>query len=70
VFRSFHGLFVFNGPNKIVCLKVARKLGVTDAEIEKLRSIVIEKLGDARSFILDSPRSRAPRIEALRKARS
>jgi hypothetical protein len=27
-----------------------------------------ERLGDARSFSLDSPKSRAPRIEALRKA--
>lgn len=29
---------------------------------------VREELGDARSFSLDSPKSRAPRIEALRKA--
>lgn len=30
---------------------------------------VRQELGDARSFSLDSPKSRAPRIEALRKAR-
>jgi hypothetical protein len=29
---------------------------------------VREQLGDARSFSLDSPKSRIPRIEALRKA--
>jgi len=29
---------------------------------------VRERLGDARSFSLDSPKSRVPRIEALRKA--
>ncbi len=31
---------------------------------------VREQLGDARSFSLDSPKSRAPRIAALRKARA
>jgi hypothetical protein len=31
-------------------------------------NFVKEQLGDARSFSLDSPKSRAPRIAALRKA--
>ena len=40
-------------------LRVATNLGVTAREIDKLC--------DARSFRLDSPKSRAPRIAALRK---
>ena len=40
---------------------------VTDA-VEATQTYVREQLGDARSFSLDSPKSRAPRIAALRKA--
>ena len=40
-----------------------------DAEVEKTQAYVREQLGDARSFSLDSPKSRAPKIEALRKLR-
>jgi hypothetical protein len=36
--------------------------------IEETESYVRDQLGDARSFSLDSPKSRAPKIEALRKA--
>jgi len=39
------------------------KLAVTRTE-----AFVRDQLGDARSFSLDSPKSRAPRITALRKA--
>ena len=35
--------------------------------VERTETYVREQLGDARSFSLDSPKSRAPRIEALRK---
>src|SRR5262249_20742107 len=35
--------------------------------VEKTETYIREQLGDARSFSLDSPKSRAPRIEALRK---
>lgn len=38
------------------------------AAVERTESFVRDQLGDARSFSLDSPKSRAPRIEALRKA--
>ena len=41
-----------------------------DAAVAKTESFVREDLGDARSFSLDSPKSRAPKIEALRKAAS
>jgi hypothetical protein len=36
--------------------------------VARTESFVRSDLGDARSFSLDSPKSRAPRIEALRKA--
>lgn len=38
-----------------------------DAAIEETQSFVRDQLGDARAFSLDSPKSRAPRIESLRK---
>lgn len=40
------------------------------AAIEKTESFIREDLGDARSFSLDSPKSRGPRIAALRKLAS
>ena len=36
--------------------------------VKTTEAYVREQLGDARSFSLDSPKSRAPRVEALRKA--
>jgi hypothetical protein len=36
--------------------------------VRRTENFVREQLGDARGFGLDSPKSRAPRIEALRKA--
>ena len=41
--------------------------GLRDA-IARTEDYIREQLGDARSFSLDSPKSRTPRIEALRKA--
>jgi hypothetical protein len=38
------------------------------AAVERTEEYVRAQLGDARSFSLDSPKSRVPRIEALRKA--
>ena len=35
--------------------------------VEATETFVREQLGDARSFSLDSPKSRAPRVEALRR---
>jgi hypothetical protein len=37
-------------------------------EVKRTEQYVREQLGDARSYRLDSPKGRAPRIEALRKA--
>jgi winged helix DNA-binding protein len=39
------------------------------AAVERTERFVRDDLGDARSFSLDSPKSRAPRIAALRRAR-
>jgi len=36
--------------------------------VERTQNFVRIQLGDARSFSLDSPKSRIPRIEGLRKA--
>jgi hypothetical protein len=38
--------------------------------VAKTETYIREQLGDARSFSLDSPKSRAPRIVALRKVAS
>jgi hypothetical protein len=38
------------------------------AAVEETEAYVRDQLGDARSFSLDSPKSRAPRIQVLRKA--
>lgn len=39
-----------------------------DSAIKKTEAYIRDQLGDARSFSLDSPKSRVPRIEALRSA--
>ncbi|MDT7602195.1 MAG: hypothetical protein QOF61_192 [Acidobacteriota bacterium] len=39
-----------------------------DEAIRRTETFIREQLGDARSFSLDSPKSRAPRIAALRQA--
>ena len=46
---------------------VEKDKALSDA-VARMQTYVRDELGDARSFSLDSPKSRAPRIEALRKA--
>lgn len=46
---------------------IARDKALAEA-VKATEMFVRDQLGDARSFSLDSPKSRAPRIEALRKA--
>jgi hypothetical protein len=46
-----------------------KKSRALETAIEETESFVRDQLGDARSFSLDSPKSRAPRIEAIRKIR-
>ena len=38
-----------------------------EAAVEETQTFVRDQLGDARSFSLDSPKSRAPRIASLRQ---
>jgi hypothetical protein len=45
----------------------ARRSAALESAVEETQSYVRDQLGDARSFSLDSPKSRAPRIEALRR---
>jgi len=47
---------------------VKKSAGLEEA-VAKMEAYIREDLGDARSFSLDSPKSRIPRIEALRKSR-
>jgi hypothetical protein len=46
------------------CAFGAKDKAMTDA-VKKTESYVRDQLGDARSFSLDSPKSRAPRIQAI-----
>jgi hypothetical protein len=46
-----------------------KKSKALEAAIEETEIFVRDQLGDARSFSLDSPKGRAPRIEAIRKIR-
>jgi hypothetical protein len=41
-----------------------------DAAVATTEAYIREQLGDARSFSLDSPKGRAPRIEAIRRLRT
>ncbi len=40
-----------------------------DAAVKRTEAFIRDQLGDARSFSLDSPKSRAPKLQALRKLR-
>ncbi len=57
------------GKEQVVWATFGVKDEALDAEVKKTEAYVREQLGDARSFSLDSPKSRAPKIEALRKLR-
>ncbi len=57
------------GRAEIAWMTFSRKKdkALVDA-VKRTEAYVRDQLGDARSFSLDSPKSRAPRIEALRKS--
>jgi hypothetical protein len=61
------GLWEFDvKSNSIVwCSFVGRDKAMTEA-VKRTELFVAEQLGDARSFSLDSPKSRAKRIDVLR----
>lgn len=63
------GLWEFDTfTNSIVWLSFVPKNADICAAVETTETIIREDLGDARSFSLDSPKSRIPVIEALRSA--
>jgi hypothetical protein len=62
------GLWEFDhAESKIVWATFGVKDRALAAAVERTEAFVRDHLGDARSFSLDSPKSRTPRIEALRK---
>ncbi|MBX9600138.1 MAG: winged helix DNA-binding domain-containing protein [Bryobacteraceae bacterium] len=61
------GLWEFDArSNSIAWGQFGRKDPALAAEVARTEAFIRDELGDARSFSLDSPRSREPRIEALR----
>jgi hypothetical protein len=46
-----------------------RRDAALDAEVRETEAFVRDQLGDARSFSLDSPKSRRPRLDALQRLR-
>jgi hypothetical protein len=61
------GLWEYNPePASIVWSSFVGTNKAIEQAVKQMESYVREQLGDARSFSLDSPKSRAPRIEALR----
>jgi hypothetical protein len=46
-----------------------KKSKTLESVVEETQAFVRDQLGDARSFSLDSPKSRVPRIEAIRRMR-
>ncbi len=52
----------------VVWMSFVPRSRALEAAVTEVETLVREELGDARSFSLDSPKSRAPRIEALRRA--
>lgn len=63
------GLWEYDQPTEsIAWMAFGKKDKAMEAAVKQTEDYVRKQLGDARSFSLDSPKSRAPRIEALRKA--
>ena len=63
------GLWEYDtSTESIASLPFIRRNKSLDAAINEIEEFVRQQLGDARSFSLDSPKSRQPRIEALRRA--
>jgi Winged helix DNA-binding domain len=63
------GLWEFDtSTNSIVWAAFVKKDKALEQAVARTEEYVRDQLGDARSFSLDSPKSRAPRVSALRKA--
>jgi hypothetical protein len=54
--------------DSIAWIAFVKKDKALEDAVARMEQYVREQLGDARSFSLDSPKSRAPRVAALRKA--
>jgi hypothetical protein len=62
------GLWEYDQPTEsIAWVSFVKKDKALQAAVTRTEDFVRKQLGDARSFSLDSPKSRAPRIAALRK---
>lgn len=63
------GLWVYDPEQQDIAWKsFIKPTAALKAAVEKMAEYITNDLGDARSFSLDSPKSRALRIAALRKA--
>jgi hypothetical protein len=63
------GLWEYDQPSEsIAWLSFIKRNSDLDAAVKITEEYVRAQLGDARSFSLDSPKSRQPRIDALRRA--
>jgi len=63
------GLWEYDtSTNSIAWLAFVKKDKALQEAVARTEQYVREQLGDARSFSLDSPKSRAPRVQALRRA--
>jgi hypothetical protein len=63
------GLWEYDtSTDSIAWMAFVKKDKALQEAVARTEQYVREQLGDARSFSLDSPKSRAPRVEALRKA--
>lgn len=63
------GLWEYDQPTEsIAWVSFVKKDKALQEAVTRTEDFVRKQLGDARSFSLDSPKSRAPRIAALRKA--
>lgn len=54
--------------NSIAWMSFIPRNSELEAAVRRTEDFVRDELGDARTFSLDSPKSRAPRIDALRRA--
>jgi hypothetical protein len=63
------GLWEYDQPTEsIAWVSFVKKNKALQEAVTRTEDFVRDQLGDARSFSLDSPKSRLPRIEVLRKA--
>lgn len=63
------GLWEYDpATNSVAWIAFGKKDKALEDAVARTEQYVRDQLGDARSFSLDSPKSRAPRVAALRKA--